>query len=182
MNILGIPGSLRKASFNRGLLLAAQELLAGKAELELFELNEIPLYDDDVRLVGYPEPAAALRTAIEQADALLLGAAEYNFGPSGVLKNAIDWASRQPGPPLKGKPFGLVGASSGGFGTVRGQLQLRQNLLYVEALGYPGSFHVQRAAPLFDDEGRLTDEETRGRLAEFLDGFLTFLERVGAER
>jgi len=178
LRILAIPGSLRKASFNRGLLVAAQEILSGRAELELVSLAEIPPYNDDVRVFGYPEPVESLRDAIERADALLIGATEYNFGPSGVLKNAIDWASRPPGPPLHGKPYGLVGASVGGFGTVRSQLQLRQNLLFVQAIGYPGSLHVSGAASLFDEDGKLTDENTRQSLSDFLNGFLEFLQRV----
>jgi chromate reductase len=177
--ILALPGSLRRASFNRGLLVAAREILSGRAEVELASLADIPLYNDDVRALGYPEPVEQLRSQVERADALLIGATEYNFGPSGVLKNAIDWASRPPGPPLLGMPFGLVGASPGGFGTVRAQLQLRQILLFVQALGYPGSLHVSGAVELFDDEGRLTDEKTRQDLSDFLDGFLAFLERVG---
>jgi len=159
--------------------MAAQELLSGRAEVEVVSLADIPLYNDDVRLEGFPEPVVLLRDAIEQAGALLIGATEYNFGPSGVLKNAIDWASRPPGPPLAGKPFGLLGASTGGFGTVRSQLALRQILLFVQALGYPASLHVSGAAKLFDEEGRLTDEETRQSLSDFLDGFLVFLARVG---
>jgi chromate reductase len=97
-----------------------------------------------------------------------------------VLKNAIDWASRPPDPPLQGKPFGLVGASTGGFGTVRAQLALRQILLFVQGLGYPSGLHVSGAAKLFDEQGRLTDETTRQNLSNYLDGFLAFLERVGS--
>jgi chromate reductase len=180
LRILAIPGSLRRASFNRGLLLAAQEILSGRAEVELVSLADIPLYNDDLRLAGYPEPVEELRSQVERADALLIGATEYNFGPSGLLKNAIDWASRPPGPPLQGKRYGLVGASPGGFGTVRSQLALRQIFLFVQALGYPPGLHVSGAAKLFDDEGRLTDEKTRQDLSDYLDGFLAFLERVGA--
>ena len=179
LRILAIPGSLRRASFNRGLLVAAQEILSGRAEVELVSLADIPLYNDDVRALGYPEPVASLRSAIERADALLIGSTEYNFGPSGVLKNAIDWASRPPGPPLHGKPYGLVGASTGGFGTVRAQLVLRQ-ILYMHAPGYPSGLHISGAASLFDEDGKLTDEQTRQSLSEFLDGFLAFLERVRA--
>jgi chromate reductase len=180
LRILALPGSLRRASFNRGLLLAAQEILSGRAVVEIFSLDDIPLYNDDVRLAGYPEPVILLRDAIARADALLIGATEYNFGPSGVLKNAIDWVSRPPDPPLQGKPFGLVGASTGGFGTVRAQLALRQILLFVQGLGYPSGLHVSGAAKLFDEQGRLTDETTRQNLSNYLDGFLAFLERVGS--
>lgn len=179
MRILAIPGSLRKTSFNRGLLAAAQEILSGRAAVELVSLADIPPYNDDVRVLGYPEPVESLRDAIERADALLIGATEYNFGPSGVLKNAIDWASRPPEPPLQSKPYGLIGASTGGFGTVRSQLQLRQILLFVQAIGYPGSLHVSGSAALFDEDGKLTDEKTRQSLSDFLDGFLRFLERIG---
>ncbi|MGC9974459.1 MAG: NADPH-dependent FMN reductase, partial [Gaiellaceae bacterium] len=93
--------------------MAAEEILSGRAEVQLVSLADIPPYNDDVRALGYPEPVEQLRGQVERADALLIGATEYNFGPSGVLKNAIDWASRPPGPPLLGKPFGLVGASTG---------------------------------------------------------------------
>jgi chromate reductase len=177
--ILALSGSLRRASYNRGLLVAAQEILNGRAEVEIFSLEEIPLYNDDVRLAGYPPPVVLLRDAVARADALLIGATEYNFGPSGVLKNAIDWASRAPGPPLHGKPYGLVGASTGGFGTVRAQLALRQILLFVQGAGYPSGLHVSGAANLFDEQGLLTDEKTRQSLSEFLNGFIAFLERVG---
>ena len=177
IRIAAVPGSLRRASFNRGLLVAAKELLDGRAELEIVSLADIPLYNDDLRVAGYPEPVERMREAIGRADALLFGATEYNFGPSGVLKNAIDWASRPPSPPLKGKPFGLVGASTGGYGSLRAQLQLRQNLLFVEALGYPSGLTVSSALKRFDEQGRLTDEETRQNLANFLDGFLAFVER-----
>jgi chromate reductase len=178
LKIIALPGSLRRASYNRGLLVAAQEILSGRAELEIFELHEIPLYDDDVRAAGYPAPVAALREAIERADALLFAVAEYNFGPSGVLKNAIDWASRQPGPPLARKPYGMVGAATGGFGTVRGQLQLRQNLLFNQCTGYSAGFYVSGAAALFDENGRLNDEQTRRELSDYLDGYLEFLGRM----
>jgi len=178
LRILALPGSLRRASFNRGLLLAAQEILSGRAVVEIFSLDDIPLYNDDVRLAGYPEPVVLLRDAIARAGALLIGATEYNFGPSGVPKNAIDWVSRPPDPPLQGKPFGLVGASTGGFGTVRAQLALRQILLSM--LGYPSGLQVSGAAKLFDEQGRLTDETTRQNLSNYLDGFLAFLERVGS--
>ena len=177
LHIVGIPGSLRRASFNRGLLVAVGEILDGRAELEIVSLAEIPLYNDDVRQAGYPDSVQLLRASIGRADAILIGATEYNFGPSGVLKNAIDWASRPPDQPFAGKPFGLIGASTGGFGTVRSQLALRQNMLFVEALGYPSGLLISGAARLFDEQGHLTDEETQRKLSEYLDSFLAFVER-----
>jgi len=180
LRLLGIPGSLRLGSYNRGLLVAAQELLRDRATLEIVSLAEIPLYNDDVRALGWPEPVARLRGAAAASDAILFATPEYNFAPSGVLKNAIDWLSRKPDPPLRGIPYASMGASSGAFGTVRAQLVLRQIMLFPEALGYQGSLHVARAAQYFDEAGRLTDDETRKRLAGFLDGFLAYLEQIGA--
>src|SRR5205814_8833807 len=123
----GIAGSLRTGSYNRALLRAAQELAPAGLELLTFDLAPIPLYDGDVEAQGDPEPVGALKTAIRDADALLIVTPEYNYGVPGVLKNAIDWASRPPGQsPLNGKPAALMGATPGMTGTARAQLQIRQ--------------------------------------------------------
>ena len=133
-SVLGMAGSLRRRSYNRALLRAAAKLAPAGVEVEVFELGELPLYNadlDETRGGGpYPQPVAALREKVIAADALLLAVPEYNWGPSGVIKNAVDWVSRPSGKsPLAYKPVALMGAAPGPAGTGRGQLQLRQNLL-----------------------------------------------------
>src|SRR5437016_6220729 len=109
LRVLGVPGSLRKASFNRALLRAAIELAPAGMTIEIFEgLGALPLYDADVEAAGDPAPVTAWKTAIAKADALLIATPEYNYGVPGVLKNAVDWASRPPGNcVLNGKPAAL---------------------------------------------------------------------------
>ena len=140
--VLGVCGSLRRGSYNRMLLRAARELAPPGVAIEEFTgLREIPPYDDDVRVgEGDPPPVAELKRRIALADALLIATPEYNFGPPGVLKNAIDWVSRPPlESPLRHKPIALMGASTGRMGTVRAQLALRQNL------GVPGVLRAPQA-------------------------------------
>ena len=131
VNVLGFAGSLRKGSFNRMLLRAAVELAPPAMTIETIELDSIPLYNGDVEAQGDPEPVAEWKDAIRRADAILVVTPEYNYGIPGVLKNAIDWASRPPGKSvLNGKPAAIMGASPGGFGSVRAQLQLRQVFVF----------------------------------------------------
>jgi chromate reductase len=171
MKLLGIAGSLRKSSFNRGLLRAARELLPADVELAEFDIRGVPFYDGDVEAAGDPEPVVALKDAIREADALLIATPEYNRGIPGGLKNAIDWASRPPlGSPLAGKPVALLGASTGRGGTALAQQQLRQ------ALEFPRAFVLDEPQVLvpeaylrFDQHGELVDETTRAEVAELLD-------------
>src|SRR5687767_13508981 len=129
ISILGIAGSLREASFNRRALAAAVELAPDGVSIRPFQrLAEIPLYNEDVKARGFPPAASEFREAIAGSDALLFVTPEYNFSVPGVLKNAIDWASRPPDMPLFGKPVAIMGASTGLVGTVRAQLHLRQIL------------------------------------------------------
>ena len=134
MRVFGIAGSLRAGSFNRSLLRAAVELAPDGMEIGIFErLGEIPPYNEDVEKSGDPEPVAALKKAIREADALLIATPEYNYGVPGVLKNAIDWASRPPRDSvLARKPAAIMGASPGQGGTVRAQLALRQSFLFTQ--------------------------------------------------
>ena len=163
-HILGIAGSLRKLSYNRGLLRAAQKLALEGVRIDAYEgLGEIPPYNEDVRLQGEPEPVRDLKERIRAADALLIATPEYNYGVPGVLKNAIDWVSRPPTEsPLRYKPVAIMGASGGNFGTVRAQLALRQTLLFTEsyALLKPEVLAF-RAQERFDEQSNLTDETTR---------------------
>jgi chromate reductase, NAD(P)H dehydrogenase (quinone) len=170
LTLLGISGSLRHASYNTALLRAARELVPEGMAIEIYDrLGEIPPYNDDVRQAGLPEPVADLRARIAAADALLIATPEYNYSVPGVLKNAIDWASRpSPDLVLQHKPVGIVGATTGNFGTVRAQLALRQVFVFTESyVLLKPEVLVRQAASVFSD-GRLTDEPTRDLLRQFL--------------
>lgn len=176
MKLLGISGSLRRASFNTALLQAAAELLPAGVSLERHDLRELPLFDQDLEEQGDPAPVAALKQAIDRADALLLASPEYNGGITGVLKNAIDWASRKgtgrPSAPLTGKRVCIVGASPGVTGTVRAQDALRLVLRRAGAIVEPqGEVLVFQAHTKIVD-GRLVDERTRELLARHLQHFV----------
>ena len=171
MKVLGIAGSLREGSYNRGLLRAARELLPEGVELAEFDLRGLPFYDGDLEAAGDPEPVTALKDAIREADALLIATPEYNRGVPGGLKNAVDWASRPPlGSPLVGKPVALVGASTGRGGTALAQQQLREALEFPRAtvLDEPQVL-VPEAYVHFDEHGDLADDGIRAELAELLD-------------
>ncbi|HRT92242.1 MAG TPA: NAD(P)H-dependent oxidoreductase, partial [Anaerolineaceae bacterium] len=168
LHVLGISGSLRVDSYNTALLRAAAELLPPGMTLEITDLAGIPLFNQDEEN-PFPEEVARLRARIAAADALLFATPEYNSSISGVLKNALDWASRAPDMPLAGKPAALMGASTGVFGTARAQLHLRQVLAHLGALVLTKpEVMVMRAADAFDEQGRLVNEVTRGFLGQLL--------------
>jgi chromate reductase len=178
IQLLGISGSLRKNSFNTALLRAAQELAPAGMSIDLADLSEIPLYNDDVREKGFPRPVQALRDRIRVADAVLIATPEYNYSIPGVLKNAIDWASRPPEQPFDGKPVGIMGASPGRIGTARAQYHLRQCFIFLNAtvLNKP-EVMVGGAAQVFKD-GKLADEPTR----QFVSDLLTALSQAVARQ
>lgn len=180
MRILGISGSLRRQSFNTALLRAAGELAPDGVAIEPFDLASIPLYNEDVRLAGYPPEVALFREAIRTADAILIAMPEYNFSMSGVLKNAIDWGSRPPEPPWGGKPAAIMGASGGLSGTMRGQYHLRQVLTSVDMLvvNRPEIF-VRNAAEKFDANGTLIDETARALVKQLVATLVAWTRRVG---
>src|SRR4051812_32997234 len=180
ISVLGFAGSLRKASFNRSLIRACQELAPPGMTVSVFDLSGIPLYNGDVESQGDPEPVAAFNQAIRVADALLIATPEYNHGVPGVMKNAIDWASRPPRQaPLDAKPVGILGASPGMTGTARGQSQLRQAFEFTNSYCMPQpEILVYKAHEKFDAEGRLTDEKTREFLGKFLVAFGEWARRV----
>jgi chromate reductase len=169
IKVLAISGSLRRSSFNTAALRAAADLAPEGMEVAIHEgLRDIPPYDDDLRTgSGYPPHVAAFRARIKAADALLFASPEYNFSISGVLKNAIDWASRMPDQPFDGKPFAVMGAATGAYGTARSQYELRKILAGLNAfpLNKPEVL-IAGAGSKFDAEGRLTDETVRGLIAQ----------------
>lgn len=166
---VGFAGSLRSGSLNRALLRAAVELTPEELDLEVFDLAPIPLYHGDVEAAGDPEPVVALKSAIRDADLLLIVTPEYNQGIPAVTKNAVDWASRPPRPHvLDGKPVVILGATPGRLGTVGAQRVLRESLSALSAYVMPQPrMLVAGAGKLFED-GKLVDEGTRERLAKFL--------------
>ena len=167
MRVLGISGSLRRDSYNSGLLRAAGDVLPPGAELEVFDgLKAIPPYDADDDLDGGPEPVQRLREAIAAADAVLIVTPEYNASLPGVLKNALDWASRPHATnPLRGKPAAVVGASTGMFGAVWAQAEGRKVLATIGARVLDAELPVPEADERFD-AGRLIDPEVEERLGE----------------
>jgi chromate reductase len=179
MRVLGIAGSLRNASYNRGLLRAAQELAPEGMDVELFDIRDLPYYDGDVEAAGAPEPVQRLRDAIRSADAVLFATPEYNRGTSGVLKNAIDWASRPPRQSvLDGKPVGLMGATTGISGTANAQRQVREALLFPGAQTLPEEVLVARAGEKFDEGGDLTDPEVRADVRVLLERLESWISQV----
>jgi NAD(P)H-dependent FMN reductase len=177
--ILGISGSLRAGSYNTALLRAAQVLGGEAFELTPATLHGIPLYDGDMeQRAGLPAAVTALKEQVVASDGVLLVTPEYNNGIPGVFKNAIDWLSRPASdiPRIFGdRPFAVIGASPGGFGTI-----LAQNgwLPVLRTLGVrhwtSGRLMVSRATQVFDEGGGLRDEAVRGQLARFLNGFAAF--------
>ena len=123
-NVVAFAGSLRRASYNRALLRAAAELSPSALHISVFELDDIPLYNEDIEAAGAPPSVVQLRDAIRKADGLLIATPEYNYGVPGVLKNTIDWLSRPPrDSALDGKVAAVMGALRGITGTARSQLQ-----------------------------------------------------------
>ena len=176
-NVVGFAGSLRRGSYNRGLLRAATELAPPTLRIVIHELDGIPLYNGDIEAAGVPQSVAQLRDAVRQADGLLIATPEYNHGVPGVLKNTIDWLSRPPRKSaLNGKVAAVMGATPGTLGTARAQSQLRQAFVFTDtyALLQPEVL-VSRAHEKFDADGRLVDQATRDALATFLNGFAALI-------
>lgn len=180
LHVLAFAGSLREGSYNRALLRAARTLAPGDMEIDIFDLVNIPLYNADLDTDELrPKPVVSFKEAINAANALLIATPEYNHGISGVLKNAIDWASRPARRSvLQGKPIGIIGASQQRVGTARAQEQLKlvlePTLCYV--MPHPGVL-VGEAGEKFDDQGRLADEATQKFVQEFLQSLAQWTER-----
>ena len=181
IHVVGLSGSLRKGSFNTAALRAAQGLAPEGMRIETAEIGDLPLYNDDVRLAGYPAPVARLRGQLAAADAILFVTPEYNYSIPGVLKNAIDWASRAPSQPFDGKPVAIMGASGGLFGTARAQYQLRQMLVFLNAFPVnKPEVMIGQALTKFDEAGHLTDETTKQFVRQLLVALAAWTRRLQA--
>ncbi len=182
--VLGIAGSLRRASYNRRLIEAAVECAPPGMDVRRYqELVSIPPFDEDLERAtnGGPAPVRELRQRVASADGLLIATPEYNWSIPGVLKNSIDWLSRPaPDEVLVGKPVAVIGASGGKWGTRLAQSALRQVLTSTECLVLPRpTLFVPDAAGLFDEAGRLRDAPTREQLDAVLIAFRTWIDHVG---
>jgi chromate reductase len=181
VNILGFAGSLRKGSYNRSLLRAALELAPQEAKLEIFDLDGIPLFNQDLENQP-PEKVREFKARIRAADAILIATPEYNYSIPGVLKNAIDCASRPYGDnAFAHKPVAIMGASVGMMGTARAQYHLRQCFVFLTcfALNQP-EVMVPFAPEKIDRDGKVTDPKTREMIAELLQSLVAWTKRLKA--
>lgn len=182
ITVFAICGSLRKGSFNQMALKAAAENLPSGMTLDQYDrLGEVPPYNEDVRQQGFPPVVEDLRRRIKAADGLLFVTPEYNYSMSGVLKNAIDWASRPPDQPFAGKPVAMMGASMGLFGTGRAQYHLRQTCVYLDMipLNKP-EVMIPQAQNKFDAQGLLTDAATLKFVQELMVALAAWIRRLKA--
>lgn len=179
LKILGICGSLRKASYNMAALKACAGLLPAGMSLQVTSLADLPIYNQDVFDAGLPAPVKRFRDEVAQADGLLIASPEYNFSVPAPLKNAIDWGSRAPNQVFHEKPLAIISASGGPLGGARVQYDLRRILgqLWAHPLPRPEVF-IGNAPSKFDAQGRLTDETTRKFLSELLAGFKDWIVRM----
>jgi chromate reductase, NAD(P)H dehydrogenase (quinone) len=177
--ILGIAGSLRRNSYNAGLLRAAAELAPADVAIEIASIRDIPLYDGDLEeQSGIPEPVRVLKDRVASCDGLLLATPEYNNSLPGVIKNAIDWLSRPPADiarVFRGRPVALIGATPGAGATNLAQAAWLPVLRTLGTRPWFGRFlAIPSASSLFDASGRLVDEKVRGRLRAFVTDFAAF--------
>ena len=179
LRILGIPGSLRKASYNRAALRAAQQLCPEGASLEVFDLGGIPGFNQDEER-NPPQKVVELKQKIRAADAILFATPEYNYGLPGVLKNAIDWASRPYGDNAwDGKMAGIISAALSRGGGVRAQYQLRQSFVFlnVEAVLQP-EVAIGEAQMRFDEQGNLNDQTAKQLIGQLLQTLVEKARRL----
>ena len=180
INVLAICGSLRAGSYNRAALRTAIELRPPGMTIETADISTFPLYNEDVRAQGFPPPVETLRRQIAAADALLFVTPEYNYSMSGVLKNAIDWASRPPDQPFAGKPVAIMGAAAGMAGSGRAQYDLRRSCVFLDMhpLNKPEVL-IGQAQTKFDAEGNLLDEVARNLIRDLMANLAGWARQIG---
>jgi len=176
VSLLGICGSLRKSSHNRALLEAIADVMPADTQLAIWDSIELPIFNSDL---ADPDAVIALKEAIAGANGVVFAVPEYNYSIPGGLKNALDWISRPPATsPMRGKPVGIVGATSGMSGTIRAQTHLRQMLVFSDSpcLNQPEVL-IPRAHERFDGAGKLTDASTRELVSRFAAAMVAFVAR-----
>lgn len=182
--VLALAGSLRRRSYNKQLLAAAELHARPMLSIRIYEdLASVPPFNEDLEADDLPDGVSRLAAALVQADALLIATPEYNQGLPGVLKNAIDWLSRSEPDLLDGKPTAVLGASAGPWGTRLAQASLRQTLAACGAIVMPQpQIYVREAANVFDSHGALMDERVRNSLSAFVGSFHRWIEGSGRFR
>ena len=183
VNILGFAGSLRKDSYNKALLRAATKLVPTGAKIELFDLEGIPPFNQDLEQ-SMPDKVKEFKAKIRAADAILIATPEYNYSIPGVLKNAIDWASRPHGDnPFEGKPVAIMSASTGMLGGARAQYHLRQVFVFLDMhpINRPEVF-VTFAPSKFDEKGALTDETAKELIRKLLENLVAWTKGLTREK
>jgi chromate reductase len=179
IKVVGISGSLRQGSYNSALLGAAAELLPEGMTLEVLALATLPFYNADVEQQGLPQIVQDFRARVAAGDAVLVAAPEYNFSIPGVLKNALEWLSRPPNPPMSGKACAIMGATVSPLGTARGQFHLRHVCVSLNALVVNAPHvDVTDARTKFDSTGRLLDQPSRDAIAKLLSELGAFTQRL----
>ena len=180
INVLAICGSLRQGSFNKAALRTAIEEKPPGMTIDTADIGSIPLYNEDVRVLGFPPPVERLRSQIAAADALLFVTPEYNYSMPGVLKNAIDWASRPPDQPFAGKPVSIMGAAAGMAGSARAQYDLRRSMVFLDMhpINKPEVL-IGQAQTKFDEQGNLKDDIARNLLRDVMVNLAAWARRIG---
>ena len=179
LNLIGFAGSLRKGSFNKALLHNAQDMAPEGVNIDILEIDKVPYFNEDVESADFPDAATELKNKIENADGAIIATPEYNRSVPGVLKNTIDWTSRPYGEnSWVGQPVLVLGASIGPISTAIAQSHLKHSMLYLDChvLGQP-EFYLGNAHDKFNDDGKLTDEETRDFLSQTLNTFIDFAKQ-----
>src|SRR4051794_30337211 len=183
ISVLGICGSLRRGSYNMAALRAAVALKPANMNVTIADISQIPLYDQDIRQQGVSPPVETLRRQIAESDALLFACPEYNYSMTGVLKNAIDWASRPPEQPFAGKPCAILGAAAGMAGSARAQYDLRRSCVFLDMhpLNKPEVL-IGQAQTKFDESGKLLDEAARGFIRDMMAALDRWTRQIGGKR
>jgi chromate reductase len=183
LKILGICGSLRKASLSMAALRACNDLMPAGLSMTIAQIGDIPMYNQDVFDAGIPAPAKRFYDELAAADGVLIASPEYNFSLPPLLKNAIDWVSKMPNQPFNNKPIAVFSASQGPLGGARVQYDLRRILVQLWGLVLPRpEVFIGAAQTKFDKDGKLTDEATKKFLADLVAGFKPWIERMRVKK